>query len=126
PAWQPQEAEPSGFSWGPQMPAEENQYNFGGSYVQYFEHVYRAEFPEYRVEFSDPRYGRGKVVTFFSGSATALIVELLPKSTDSKKLRADCAARGIPYLRFYYDREGWWNTRAYVVKRTRDALGGQR
>ena len=33
------------------------------------------------------------------------------------------SAQGIPYIRFYYDHEGWWNTKSYVIRRTSEALG---
>ena len=33
---------PSGFSWGPKMPAEENQYNYGGSYIDYFREIFKS------------------------------------------------------------------------------------
>ena len=36
----------SGFSWGDVMPEEENQYNFNGSFMEYFEGIFRAELPE--------------------------------------------------------------------------------
>ena len=115
---------PSGFSWGPVMPAEENQFNFNGTYDQYFERIYRAEFPAYRLARETPRGRRATVFTFWDGGRKALVVELLAQSSASRKLRTDCARAGIPYLRFYYDHEGWWNTRAYVVTRTRNALAG--
>ncbi len=115
---------PSGFSWGPVMPAEENQFSFPGTPVQYFTQIYDAEFPEYRVT-GEPAYGgKATVFTFTKDGKTALIVELLPSSSGAKKLRRDCRAQGIPYLRFYYDYDGWWNTRSYVTQRTRNALGG--
>ena len=34
----------------------------------------------------------------------------------------DVVEKGLPYLRFYFDHEGWWNTRAYVTKRVAEAL----
>jgi hypothetical protein len=37
--------------------------------------------------------------------------------TQRYKLRNECRAQGIPYLRFYYDHDGWWNTRSYVTRR---------
>lgn len=112
---------PSGESWGPRMPAEENQYNFNGTYQQYFEKIFAEEFSGYRVEKEQPKY-KGVVYSFYSGERKALVVELLPSSSESKKLREKCKAANIPYLRYYYDYEGWWNTRAYVVKRTKNAL----
>ena len=117
------ETEPAGFSWGPMMPDEENQYNYPGSYVEYFAHVFREDFPGYRVTHEQPAKRRATVFTFWSAAgAKALVVELLPESSEAKKLRNECRAMDIPYLRFYYDHEGWWNTRAYVDQRVRGAL----
>lgn len=117
-------ASPSGFSWGEEMPDEENQFNYNGSFVQYFEGIFRAEFPNYRLEREDIGGKKRVIFTFFDGARKALVVELMPQSSASKKLRENCAAAGIPYLRYYYDHDGWWNTRSYVVTRTRKALGG--
>ena len=41
PAPAPAEKGPSGFSWGDEMPPEENQYNFAGPYTAYFEMIFR-------------------------------------------------------------------------------------
>ena len=118
------ETEPSGFSWGPTMPSEENQYNYPGSFLEYFAHVFREDFPVYRVTHEEAAKRRATVFTFWTAAGSkALVVELMPESSEAKKLRKECAAMGIPYLRFYYDHEGWWNTRAYVDRRVRDALG---
>ena len=114
---------PSGFSWGPIMPAEENQYNCGVPYRDYFEHVFRDDFPQLRFERELLRSGTATVYTFFEGSRKALTVELMSEKSDAKALRRRCAQEGVPYLRFYYDHEGWWNTREYVVSRIRGALG---
>ena len=63
------------------------------------------------------------LVAFFSVTAFGrVVVPILPDSSETKKLRRECQAQGVPYLRFYYDHEGWWNTRSYVTRRTRDAL----
>ena len=123
PAQQPayEEPAPSGFSWGPVMPAEENQFNYPGSYVDYFAHVFREDFPEYRVTHEQRK--RSTVFTFLSPDGRqALTAEIMQDSSEAKKLRRECAAMGIPYVRFYYDHEGWWNTRAYVNQRVRNAL----
>jgi len=118
-----EETEPSGFSWGPALPGEENQYNYPGSYVEYFAHVFREDFPEYRVTHEQAAKRKATVFTFWSAAGSkALVVELMPESSEAKKLRNECANLGIPYLRFYYDHEGWWNTRAYVDQRVRGAL----
>ena len=116
---------PSGESWGPKMPAEENQFNFKGTYTEYFEMIFREDFSEFRVEKEKSRYSsKITVYTFYSGNNKALVIELMSSSSESKKVRSDCAKQGIPYLRYYYDYDGWWNTRAYVVKRTRKAIEG--
>jgi hypothetical protein len=115
---------PSGFSWGPFMPHEENQYNYNGSYIEYFNDVFEREFPSYSISFEQTNGGRTTVFTFTDGGRTALIVELLSRKSSAYKLRSDCAKQGIPYLRYYYDYEGWWNTREYVKQRTRKALEG--
>ena len=115
---------PSGFSWGEEMPDEENQFNYNGPYDRYFEEIFCAEFPSYRLERQDVPGGKRVIFTFWDGGRKALVVELMPQSSDSQKLRRDCRASGIPYLRYYYNHDGWWNTRAYVVQRTRKALEG--
>ena len=117
-------AGPSGDSWGEEMPAEENQFNFNGTYTQYFEGIFRSEFASYRIEKETAGGSKRVIFTFFDGERKALVVEIMPSSSESKKLRSDCREQGIPYLRYYYDHEGWWNTRSYVVRRTSEALKG--
>lgn len=118
------EETPIGRSWGERMPNEPNQYNFPGSYIQYFEDIFNREFAAYRVVRSqNPRTDKTTVYTFYDGARTALVVELLSRRADVKQLRSDCARDRIPYLRFYYDYEGWWNARSYVVRRINNALG---
>ena len=51
------------------------------------------------------------------------MVEITAQSADIRKLRRDCERAGMPYLRFYYNHDGWWNARSYVVKRIKTALG---
>ncbi len=46
----------------------------------------------------------------------------MSESCEAKKFRDDCVRAGTPYLRFYYDHDGWWNTRSYVAGRIRGAL----
>ena len=115
---------PSGLSWGEEMPAEENQYSFNGSYVEYFKNIFNAEFSEYQITCEEAKNYRATVFTFTKDGKKALVVELLSKSSDAKKLRRVCAEQGIPYLRYYHDYHGWWNTRSYVTERTRKALKG--
>ena len=115
-------AYPPGQSWGEIMPEEENQFSYNGSYIKYFEEIFRAEFPQYRLQEEHPT-GKRTVFTFWSGVRKALVVELLSQSSAVKALRRDCQQQGIPYLRYYYDHDGWWNTRTYVIDRTRRALG---
>ena len=108
------------------VPEEENQYNYNGTYEQYFEHVFASDFPAYRFEKSYiDDYGKHRVIyTFFSGAAKSLVIELMTESSEAVKFRNDCVKSGVPYLRFYYDHEGWWNTRSYVSERIRGALNG--
>ena len=119
-----EEMGPSGDSWGPVMPNEPNQFNYNGSYLDYFTEIFQTEFPGYRVA---RKVGTGSkpvtVFTFWQGDTKALVVEIMPQSSAAKKLRRDCAQQGIPYLRYYYNHDGWWNTRSYVIRRTKAALG---
>ena len=112
-------------SWGPVMPAEENQYNYPGSYLDYFTGIFETEFSFYQIE---RVIGSGvrpvTVFTFWNDGKEALVVELVSERSDVHRQRNICARRGIPYLRFYYDHDGWWNTRSYVVGRVKDALEG--
>lgn len=113
---------PSGDSWGPVMPAEECQFNYGGTFAQYFDHVFREDFPQYRLE-REQVSGDTLVYTFWQGPSKALVVEVLPQSSARQKLRRDSLRAGIPYLRFYHNHDGWWNTRSYVDRRVKTALG---
>ena len=121
---QPQvSAASSGFSWGDTMPQEENQYSFNGPYHEYFDKVFREQYPEYDIskEVIDKR--NATVFTFTNNGSTALKVEILSQSASPWKIRSDCAKLGIAYLRFYHNHHGWWNTKAYVVSRVNKALG---
>ena len=115
---------PSGFSWGPDMPNEENQFSFNGAYHEYFEGIYRSEFPDYQIDQTFPQYRAATVFTFVKDGRKALVVEIISERSNPNKLRSDCTKQGVPYLRFYYDHDGWWNTRRYVVERTGKALNG--
>ncbi len=127
-----------GFSWGDQMPREENQYSYPGEYYDYFAMIFARDFPSLRAEQEARfmgndnravRYGRPQprrrvatVFTLWDGGRKALVVELLSEHAQTAKLRSECERQGIPYLRFYYNHHGWWNTRSYVVERVRQAL----
>ena len=115
--------ERSGFSWGPQMPEEENQYSFPGTYAEYFTVLLTNEFPDYSVTKDVHPSGKRMTFTFTKNGRNALIVEVLSQHCSVKKLRDDCRREGLPYLRFYHDHDGWWNTRSYVIGRVRNALG---
>ena len=118
------EETPIGRSWGERMPNEPNQYNYPGSYREYFEDIFSREFAAYRtVRSENPRTDKASSYTFFAGDKPALVVELLSRSCDAKQIREGCRRSGTPYLRFYYDYEGWWNARSYVVNRMNKALG---
>ena len=111
----------SGDSWGEEMPAEENQYNYGGTYTEYFENIFSTDFAEYRTE-KTTEYAR-TAYSFYSGASKVLVVELMPESSSANKLRRECEKAGVAYLRFYYNHYGWWNTRSYVKGRISTALG---
>ena len=106
------------------MPAEPNQFNYPGSWDAYFDGIFRTEFPEYTLQRQDIPDQGAVIYTFVKDGRTALVTELRPQRTAAKKLRQDCAQAGIPYQRYYYDHEGWWNTRSYVIERTRCFLKG--
>ncbi|MBO4636279.1 MAG: hypothetical protein J5685_03955 [Clostridiales bacterium] len=116
---------PSGDSWGPDMPAEENQFNFRGNYREYFEHIFAEDFPSYQVDKEIPaKWPNRTVYRLSSGGVLALVIEILPESSGTKRLREECRASGTPYLRFYHNHDGWWNTRSYVKGRISKALNG--
>ena len=103
-------------------PQEEGQYTFAGSYEEYFAQLFAAEFPGCAVTRERPRNRDAVIFTFTRAGSTALVVEVISESSNPKKLRQDCAAAGIPYLRFYHNHPGWWNTRSYVLGRVNGAL----
>ena len=118
------EMTPIGRSWGERMPNELNQYNYPGSFREYFEDIFRQEFAAFRVtRKANPLSDKTSIYTFYDGPRTVLVVEIMSSRGDFQKLRRDCQRQGIPYLRFYYDHEGWWNARSYVVNRINAALG---
>ncbi|MBO4749921.1 MAG: hypothetical protein IJL09_00640 [Lachnospiraceae bacterium] len=119
---QPTQADESGDSWGPEMPEEENQFNSGKTYQQYFMDVYRETFPEYDLAQEAIRNGSATLITFTKMGSKALVVELMPGTSEAQSIRRKCISEGTPYLRFYYNHEGWWNTKSYVVRRTKEAL----
>ena len=115
---------PSGVSWGERMPNEPNQYNYPGTYREYFEDIFYTEFSAFRVVRSENPYtSRASSYSFFTGDSPVLVVELLSSKSEVFQIRKACHKNGIPYLRFYYDYEGWWNARSYVVRRMREAIG---
>ena len=123
-AAEPMRLTDAGVSWGSKMPAEENQFSYPGTYLEYFAHVFKEEFPEYNITYGQKPRILGALFTFWSGTGKALVVEILPESSETVRVKKACAAQGVPYLRFYYNHHGWWNTRSYVTQRTRQALQG--
>ena len=105
------------------IPTRENQYNSGLNYREYFELIFRENFPEYDLGLEEAANRPATIVTFTKAGAKALVVELMSERSSAKMLRWRCENEGVPYLRFYYDHWGWWNTREYVVKRVKEALG---
>ena len=110
--------------WGEIMPKDENQFDFKGTYKEYFEKIFAEEFSEYSFMLSHPKYYSSDIYTFSKGGSKKLVVELMKKSCDAQALRRETQREGIPYLRFYTNcsDQGWWNARSYVTGRIREAL----
>lgn len=117
----PRQKGPSGMSWGEEMPDEENQYNFNGTYHAYFENIFKAEFPQFSFN-KECLTSKRTIYTFNNGISKVLVVELMSQSSAAQGIRRQCEKENVPYLRFYIDHDGWWNTRAYVSKRMHDAV----
>ena len=113
---------PYGISWGETMPDEPNQYNFPGDYAEYFTTTYAEAFPTYHLTTESVRKGKATVITFWEIDKKALVVELKSENSTSTTIEFNCRQEGVPYLNFYYNHYGWWNTKNYVVNRTRAAL----
>ncbi|MBQ1371730.1 MAG: hypothetical protein IIY70_02245 [Oscillospiraceae bacterium] len=119
-----EEPTPIGRSWGKRMPEEPNQYNYPGTYHEYFEALFREEFRFYTfTREENPKSRHTTSYTFYEAGRKILVVELLAQGSDVYLLRERCKQEGIPYLRFYYNHEGWWNARSYVVNRMKHAIG---
>ena len=108
------------------IPAEENQYNFNGTWLQYFDKVFREDFPAYSVQQEPGRDSRSPLFVFYQNGIKRLVIEMKSERSSSQAIRRRCEAEGMPYLRFYYDHDGWWNVRSYVTGRVRAALGESR
>lgn len=114
--------------WSDRMPDEPNQFNSGVSYSEYFAGIFGTEFSSYMLYQEQGNTKNSTVFSLTDGTGRkALVVEVISRKSSPYKLRNDCKAQGIPYLRFYYDysENGWWNTRSYVVGRVSKALGLQ-
>ena len=120
----PAEEERSDELWGELMPKDENQFDFKGTYREYFEKIFTEEFPEYSFLLSHPKYYESDIYTFSKGGSKALVIELMKKSCSAQALRRQTLREGIPYLRFYTNCSdiGWWNARTYVIGKMREAL----
>lgn len=122
----PAQAMPSGggLPWGDKMPAEENQYSFNGTYIEYFNKVFTEDFADYDITY-EAVAGRSTPATVFhfaKGGTRVLTVELMSERSDAQGTKIQCRKNGIKYLRFYYDHHGWWNARSYVTNRVRGEL----
>ena len=122
PSRQDPQPKPYGHTWDRAMPEEENQYSFNGTYLQYFDKVFREDFPAYTVRQEPGRDERSPLFVFYQNGQKALVVELKSERSSAQAIRRQCEAEGTPYLRFYYDHDGWWNVRSYVTNRVRGAL----
>ena len=99
------------------VPAEENQYNFSGTWMQYFEKVLNEDWSEYEIRQEEGSDRRCPLFVFYDGGKKALVIEMKTERSSAQRIKRQCAAEGVPYLRFYYDHEGWWNTRSYIRAR---------
>lgn len=115
--------EESGLSWGEEMPNVPNQYNSHKRFDKYFREIFQKNFPDYEITEEKAVYSRPSIVfTFWKDGKRALVVEVISQSTDVYKRRNECRRTGTPYLRYYHDYHGWWNTEEYVIGRTGKAL----
>ena len=107
------------------MPKDENQFDFNGTYREYFEKIFREEFPGCSFMLSHPKYYESDIYSFTKGGSKVLVIELMKKQCTAQKLRRDTQREGIPYLRFYTNCSdiGWWNAKTYVVGKIKEALG---
>ena len=112
----------SSESWPMTVPEEENQYNYNGSYIDYFMHVLKEDFPEYTLEKESIRHGYATLIYLWQGNEKVLCIELMSETCSVQKIRNECRTNGIRYLRFYYNHRPWWNTRRYVTGRVGAAL----
>lgn len=118
------EPTPIGRSWGELMPNEPNQFNYPGTYREYFEDIFSKEFAAFScARAENPLSSKVSCYSFFEGPNVVLVVELVSQGCDVYKVRRQCEQANIPYLRFYYNHDGWWNARSYVVNRMRNAMG---
>ena len=111
--------------WGEIMPKDANQFDFKGSYQEYFEDIFRSEFADLSFDLTHPQYYNSDIYSFTKAGAKVLVIELMSRKCEANKLRRDTLRSGVPYLRFYTDCSdiGWWNARTYVVNRMKEALG---
>ena len=111
-------------SYGDSMPSEENQFNSGKTWLEYFTGIFHEQFAAYGVSCETQSKGTRAVFTFKKDGGEALVVELMSENCENQRVRRECRTKRVPYLRFYYDHYGWWNTRSYVVARVNSALKG--
>ena len=110
--------------WGPVMPREENQYNCGLNFEDYFSRLFDEEFPDYQVTREPIKSARpGFRYTFTRNGLIKLYVDVISDTVSTHAFAAECRRKGIPHMNFYYNHHGWWNTRTYVTSRVRTAVG---
>ena len=118
------EQERSDALWGELMPKDENQFDFNGTYKEYFEKIFTEEFSEYSFMLSHPKYYSSDIYTFSQGGSKKLVVELMKKRCEAQALRRETLREGVGYVRFYIDCSeiDWWNARTYVIGKISEAL----
>lgn len=120
----------NGDSWGPDMPAESNQYNYPGPWQAYFADVLGAEFTQYDIVPRQLPEIDSTAFEFrrFGSTSPVLVVCVLSEEYSEAKVSKAFERAGVPFdlhrnaIRFYHNHKGWWNTRSYVVRRVNEAL----
>ncbi len=110
--------------WGSVMPSEYNQYSSGLSYQAYFTQIFNEDLPDYVVSSEPTPYlHEGTRFTFTKNGQVCLIVEVISDRNSAWSFARKCRSEGMPYMNFYHDHPGWWNTRSYVIGKVKGKLG---
>ena len=104
---------------------ERNLFDYRGEPLDYFREVLRDNFTGYDIRENvkiNPKSPNPSEFVFYTGDHVDLVVEILWAGSARESTKYYCKEKRIPYLRFYYGHEGWWNTEKYVVDRIRGLI----